>query len=162
MELKVRAPAPSSLRSASSPKGYRPVVMMVEDDPDDRRIYGTVLYYNGFNVVLVPDGGSAKRVVSLIRPDLIVLDLGLPDVSGLSLCRELKSATDAPIVVVSGLSRRVMGVGASAMGCSLYIEKPTSPVLVLHRIEDFLGRPPAPGEGSGPWVISFPFPDGEG
>jgi DNA-binding response OmpR family regulator len=130
---------------------------MVDDDSDDRRIYGTVLCYNGFNIVLVPDCSNAKRVLSLIRPDLILLDLSLPDGDGLSLCSDVTVTLNIPVIVLSGMSRKVMEAGAMASGCLRYIEKPTSPVLVLHEIEEILGRPPLPGDLPAPWRIAFPF-----
>jgi DNA-binding response OmpR family regulator len=130
---------------------------MVDDHPDDLQIYGTMLCYNGFNIVLVPDCSNAKRVLSLIRPDLILLDLSLPDGDGLSLCREVTATLNIPVIVLSGMSRKVMEAGAVASGCLRYIEKPTSPVLVLHQIEEIMGRPPLPGDLPMPWKIAFPF-----
>lgn len=137
------------------PEGrHRPIVMMVEDDPDDRQIYGTVLCYNGFDVLLAPDGLSALRNLALHHPDLVLLDLGLPDTDGLDLCRELiKREAGMPVIALSGFSEGVMGPKAREAGCTLYIEKPVSPVQVLHEIERFLGRPPPAGVGSPPGLI---------
>ena len=132
--------------------------MMVEDDPDDRGIYGTILCYNGFDVLLVPDGAAALRCAELYRPDLILLDLGLPDADGLDICRALRKrslAPPAPIIALSGFSQSRMERRAREAGCVCYVEKPTNPVHVLHRIEEILGRPPAPGDGTQPRIIPF-------
>ena len=138
----------------------RPVVLFVEGDRDRRDVYGGVLVYNGFNVLLAHDGQSAIRAVSVVRPDLIVLDLGLPDVDALEICGSLSRLPDGPPVPVVGLSahrREEMEARALAAGCSVYIEKRGStPVDVLHAIEGVIGRPPPPGEGTSSWLISYP------
>jgi DNA-binding response OmpR family regulator len=132
----------------------RPLVMMVEDDPDDRQIYGTILCYNGFDVVLVPNGSGALRSLDLYHPDLIVLDLGLPDASGIEVCRELsREVPGVPVIALSGFSRNMMGERAQDAGFISYIEKPTNPLHVLHQIEEILGRPPSPGDGAPPRLI---------
>jgi DNA-binding response OmpR family regulator len=135
---------------------HRPLVMMVEDDPDDRRIYGAILCYNGFDVVLAPDGLSAVRAARARRPDLIVLDLGLPDGNGLDICRTLsvrEEGGSVPVIALSGFRERDMGQPARSAGCDLYIEKPTSPLRILREIEARLGRPPVPGVGNPPRLI---------
>jgi DNA-binding response OmpR family regulator len=138
------------------------MIMMVEDDPDHREIYGTILWYNGFNVFLVPDAASALRAISFIRPDLILLDLGLPDAMGLEICEAVKGmpgGKDVPVVALSALSAFEMQGLAYAAGCRHYLEKAsTSPLEVLHRVESILGRPPAPGAGATPWMLTYPEP----
>lgn len=134
----------------------RPLVMMVEDDPDDRRIYGAILCYNGFDVLLAPDGLSAVFASRTHQPDLIVLDLGLPDGNGLEICRTLSARADGrsvPVIALSGFRERDMGQPARSAGCSLYIEKPTSPLRILQEIEARLGRPPIAGVGNPPRLI---------
>jgi DNA-binding response OmpR family regulator len=133
--------------------------MMVEDDPDDRQIYGTILCYNGFDVILVPDGSIALQCADVHHPDLIVLDLGLPDSSGIEICRALRHlGASVPVIALSGFSQNMMGARARQAGCDCYIEKPTNPLNVLHKIEEILGRPPAPGDGPPPQVISLVGP----
>jgi CheY-like chemotaxis protein len=136
------------------------MVMMVEDDPDHREIYGTILWYNGFNVFLVPDGASALRAITFIRPDLILLDLALPDTMGLEVCEALRrtpGGKEIPVVALSAFSALEMQGQAYAAGCRHYLEKgTTSPLEVMHKIEGILGRPPAPGAGATPWMLSYP------
>ena len=143
------------LESAS---GVRPIVLMVEDDPDHGEIYGSVLLYNGFNVILARDGASALRVASFLRPDLVLLDIGLPDVSGLELCRALRGAYQdyrLPVIALSGRDVFEMEASSRAVGCGAYLQKPVSPVRVLHAVEEILGQAPAPGEDLTPWMIQF-------
>ena len=147
-------------RRRADPDASRPMVMMVEDDPDHREIYGTILWYNGFNVFLVPDAASALRAVSFIRPDLILLDLALPDAMGLEICEAVKKmpgGKGVPVVALSAFSAFEMQGQAYAAGCMHYLEKAaTSPIELMHRIEGILGRPPAPGAGATPWMLTFP------
>jgi CheY-like chemotaxis protein len=134
--------------------------MMVEDDPDHREIYGTILWYNGFNVFLVPDAASAIRSISFLRPDLILLDLALPDARGLEICESLKrvpGGKEVPIIALSAFSAFEMQGQAYAAGCRHYLEKAsTSPLDVLHTVESILGRPPAAGAGATPWMLTYP------
>jgi DNA-binding response OmpR family regulator len=130
--------------------------MMVEDDPDDRQIYGTILCYNGFDVILVPDGSVALESADEHHPDVIVLDLGLPGSNGIEICRELRHRGEStPVIALSGFSQQMMGARARRAGCNCYIEKPTNPLNVLHKIEEIIGRPPFPGDGTPPRVISL-------
>jgi two-component system, cell cycle response regulator DivK len=135
---------------------YRPLVMMVDDDDHDRAMYGGMLCYNGFDVVLAFDAASALRLAALHSPDIVLLDLGLPDRNGIEVCEELRrrhSAADTPIIALSAFAERDMGQRARAAGCTVYVEKPASPVHVLHVIEEFIGRAPLPGNGPAPRVL---------
>ena len=141
----------------------RPVVMMVEDNPEHREIYGTILWYNGFNVFLVPDGTSALRAVSFLQPDLILLDLALPDAKGLEICdplRKLRDGQEIPVIALSAFPAAEMEGQAYAAGCRHYLEKgATTPLDALHIVEGILGRPPASGDGATPWMLSYPTSD---
>lgn len=131
----------------------RPLVLLVDDDIDERRIYGEILCYNGFDVLLVPDGRSALRSVATQHPSLILLDLGLPDMSGLDVCARLRrmgAHARLPVIALSGFAEKDMGPRARAAGCVHYMEKPASPVAVLHRVEELVGRAPLAGEGAPP------------
>lgn len=134
----------------------RPVLLMVEDDPHDRAIYGAMLCYNGYDVVLAGSVSEGMLAIAEHRPDLVLLDMGLPDGSGLDICEAMRRQDDyrcTPIIALSGFRRQEFGVRARDAGCTIYIEKPASPVNVLHHIEDLIGRAPMPGEGRPPRII---------
>jgi DNA-binding response OmpR family regulator len=137
--------------------------MLVEDDPDHRRIYGTLLWYNGFNVFVAPDVTRTRRVLSFLRPDLILLDLALPDGDGLQICRtvrELDPEHPVPIVALSSFPTAQMEVRAVAAGCARYLEKQlSSPLAVLRAVEEILGRAPPSGEGATSWMLDYPSKD---
>jgi two-component system, cell cycle response regulator DivK len=134
----------------------RPTVLVVEDDAHDREIYGRILCYNGYDVVFAHTGQSGLGLAREYRPDLILLDMGLPDLPGLDVCarlREWHATASVPVVVLSAFAEAHMGDRAREAGCALYIEKPASPVSVLHAIERLIGKAPLPGVGRPPRMI---------
>lgn len=136
-----------------SPDGTRdrPVVLVVEDDPDAWRIYGHILWYNGFDVIHAADGQSGYHGAKSFRPDLILLDLTLPDSDGFEVCGMLRAERDTvPVVALTARSRGEFGARADREGFTAYLEKSTHPVSVLHTVESLIGRAPAPGEGRPP------------
>jgi DNA-binding response OmpR family regulator len=131
----------------------RPLVLVVEDDPHDWEIYGKILWYNGYDVFYAAEAEEGYRLAREHRPDLILLDLMLPKVDGLTLYRRIRedsSMADIPVVVLSGRPFSELGQAALDLGCRAYLEKPISPVEVLHRVEDLVGRPPPSGVGPAP------------
>lgn len=137
------------------PARERPRVLVVEDDPHDRQIYGMMLCYNGFDVVFAGSGASALELAAQYEPDLVLLDVGLPDASGLDLCQGLRSGPgDPPVIVLSGFAESRLGPAARRAGCTRYIEKPTNPVAVLHQIEALVGKAPLSGVGTRPRILN--------
>jgi DNA-binding response OmpR family regulator len=138
-------------------RSNRPLILVVEDNPHDWEIYGKILYYNGFDCMYAPDGATALALAQQQVPDLVLLDLVLPDMSGLDVCRRLKedSATrGVPIVFLTAQPVESYGRSAKELGGVQYIEKPARPVDVLHVAESLVGRPPPAGEGRPPRVSS--------
>ncbi|MGH7448475.1 MAG: response regulator [Longimicrobiales bacterium] len=131
----------------------RQLVLLVDDDPHDREIYGRILCYNGFDVVCADSGRTGIALARRIRPDVVLLDIGLPDLHGLDLCSSLRTEPDTaaiPVIALSAYAETRMGEQARLAGCTRYIEKPASPIAVLHAIEQIVGKPPLPGEGRPP------------
>ncbi len=141
------------LRSAR----YRPRVLIVDDDADDRRMYGMVLCYNGFDVAFAPDIQHGVELAREYTPDVVLLDLGLPDGNGLEFCSRIQRSprnAGLPIVVLSGFRQTELGDAARRHGCSDYLEKPVSPVEVMHRIEELVGKAPLAGDGEPPAILN--------
>lgn len=125
----------------------RQLVLVVEDDAHDREIYGQVLWYNGFDVLFARDGVEAVAMARAHQPDLVLLDLMIPRLDGLRVCRLLKEDPETagiPVMVLSGRRRNEMEAAARAAGCCRYLEKPVSPVVALHEVEEQIGRAPLP------------------
>jgi DNA-binding response OmpR family regulator len=129
---------------------YRPLVLLVEDDPEDREMYGKTLWYNGFDVL---EGGDGEAAVALARkhaPDLVLVDLLLPKLNGIEVCRELKSdaaTKDIPVIALTARSEGEFGLLARDAGCVDFLEKPIGPLSVLKAVESVVGRAPPAGEG---------------
>src|SRR5579859_3499053 len=107
--------------------GLRPVrasILVVEDDPVLARTLMDALELSGYRVWHAADGQEARGYVERARPDLILLDLVLPDIDGLVLCSLLKASVDVPIIICSGSLRRSDPVLALKLGADDFVRKP--------------------------------------
>lgn len=129
------------------PSRSRPLILLGEDDPVDRKLYGTALWYNGFDVITAEDGEAALSLALEREPDLVLLDLLLPELTGLEVCKRIRAAgSNVPIIALTGRSERDFGEKAHEVGFSAYLQKPVDPLRVLRLVEDMVGRPPPAGE----------------
>jgi two-component system cell cycle response regulator DivK len=118
-------------------------VLVVEDNPGDRAIYGNMLWYNGFDVVFAEDGEAGIRLAREASPDLILLDLQLPLLHGSELASQLKqddATKNIPIVALTARRLSEFGGNASLLGYARFLEKPVSPLEVLRVVESIIGR----------------------
>jgi len=121
----------------------QPTVLLVEDEPAQREILGYNLEADGFRVLTAGNGEEALMLVSETPPDIIVLDWMLPNVSGIEVCRQLKtrSATRAiPILMLSARSEEVDRVRGLETGADDYVVKPYSLVELMARVRALLRR----------------------
>jgi len=117
-------------------------VMLVDDDKHAREGYQLYLSGKGFRVHGFDGGTDALAFALSSRPDLVVLDLGLPDVDGWEVARRLKGdahTKDIPIIAFSGRSMQHEQVSALRAGCDLYLTKPCAPDRLLGAIRKLLG-----------------------
>lgn len=110
------------------------VVMVVEDDASVRSYISTILMTNGYSVVTAEDGRSALSLISSYNPDLILLDLGLPDMDGMEVLRQVRQWSAIPILVVSARAQEREKVEALDAGAGDYIVKPFGTEELLARI----------------------------
>lgn len=99
-------------------------VLIVEDEPQLLRALRINLRARDYDVELAADGSTALKTVAVYCPDLIVLDLGLPDMDGVDVIRSVRSWTDTPIIVLSGRAGSMDKVEALDAGADDYITKP--------------------------------------
>lgn len=126
------------------------VVLVIDDEPQIRRIVRNVLASEGARVLEAATGREGIDLAAAQRPALIVLDLGLPDVPGLEVCREIRSWSDAPIIVLSARHADQEKVALLDVGADDYVTKPFSPSELHARIRAQLRRARlAPAAGSG-------------
>ena len=112
--------------------GTGPVTMMksilvVEDEPEIARVIKDYLQAAGFTVSVAADGESALQSARASRPDLVVLDLGLPGRDGLDVTRELRRTSDVPIVVVTARGDEADRIVGLELGADDYVVKLFSP-----------------------------------
>ncbi|MFG6666115.1 response regulator [Halomonas sp. HNIBRBA4712] len=115
-------------------------ILVVDDDPDIRQLLATYLKKNGYQVTLAEDGQTMHRLLAHQAIDLVVLDLMLPGEDGLTLCRELRTRTALPVIMLTargGLVDRIVGL---EMGADDYLAKPFDPRELLARIRVVLKR----------------------
>ena len=118
-------------------------VLIVEDAPDAAELATAVMRSAGFDTSVAATAAAARELTHALRPDVILLDLGLPDGDGTELCRTLREFSDAYIVMLTSRDDEVDKVLGSKLGADDYVTKPYSPREVLARIEALLRRPRA-------------------
>ena len=119
-------------------------LLIVDDDRHAREGYQKYLSGAGFDVEAAGGGVDALALVHSSMPDLVVLDLGLPDVDGWEVARRLKSdehTRDIPIIAFSGRSMQHEQVSALRAGCDVYLTKPCAPDRLLTAVRKLLGLP---------------------
>lgn len=109
-------------------------VMVVEDDASIRSYISTILMSNGYSVVTAEDGRSALSLISSYNPDIILLDLGLPDMDGLTVLKAVRQWSEVPVIVVSAKGQEKEKVEALDAGAGDYIVKPFGTEELLARL----------------------------
>ena len=122
----------------------RPTVLVVEDDGETRAALVRELSGRGYRVEEAADGKSALKRWELRRPDVILLDLGLPDIDGVDVCRNIREVVSTPIVVLSARGAEGDKVRALDVGADDYVTKPFGAEELLARIRAALRRSDAP------------------
>ena len=117
-----------------------PTILLVDDDVSIQRAVAPLLRSRGYRVDVVSTGAEAVKAVVDAAPDLIVLDLGLPDLEGAEVCRQMRAHTKAPIVILSARSGEADKVAALDIGADDYVTKPFGPEELLARIRVALRR----------------------
>jgi two-component system phosphate regulon response regulator PhoB len=113
-------------------------ILVVEDDRDISELIAYNLQREGYDIACLYDGGQVVDFVHKLKPEIIILDLMLPEVDGLEICRTLKSDTATkhiPIVMLTAKSEEADVVVGLQMGADDYIPKPFSPKVLVARIK---------------------------
>jgi two-component system KDP operon response regulator KdpE len=118
-------------------------VLVVDDEPAIRRTLTAGLEARGYEVRSAATGGRALDSVATDPPDLVILDLGLPDIDGVEVCRRLRGWTDVPIIVLSAEGSDHRKVLALDEGANDYVTKPFSMPELLARVRVALRAPQA-------------------
>lgn len=114
-------------------------VLLVEDDEVSAALAQAHLQREGFEVALALDGQSALKALEQ-RPDIIVLDILLPDIDGLAVCREVRKTLTTPILMLSARGEDVHKIVGLEMGADDYLAKPFNPLELVARVRALLRR----------------------
>ncbi len=115
-------------------------VLVVDDEAMVTEVVGRYLQREGFDVDLATDGEDALRLAREHRPDLIVLDLMLPKIDGLEVCRSIRRDSDVPIIMLTAKGEEMDRIVGLELGADDYVVKPFSPRELLARIKAVLRR----------------------
>ena len=118
----------------------KPLILVVEDDPAVARLISTTLETRNYQYHRVQNGAGALLEAASARPDVILLDLGLPDMDGLDILRQLRSWSTLPVVVVSARSHEQDKVSALDLGADDYLTKPFNILELKARVRALLRR----------------------
>jgi two-component system KDP operon response regulator KdpE len=115
-------------------------ILIVDDEPNIIGTVGPLLRGRGYDVLSAMSGRAALDVVDRDRPDLVVLDLGLPDIAGVDVCRQIRHGANVPIIVLSARGAEGDKVSALDAGADDYVTKPFGAEELLARIRVALRR----------------------
>lgn len=112
----------------------QPHILVVDDEPQILRAMRTILTAKNYRVTTASDGQEGLAQVVAIHPDIVILDLGLPDLDGITVCRRLREWTQIPIIILSVRDDEMSKVSALDQGADDYLVKPFSIEELLARI----------------------------
>jgi DNA-binding response OmpR family regulator len=134
-----------------------PTILVVDDEANLVELVAGYLVQEGFSVLTAADGPAALDLARTRRPDLVVLDVMLPGLDGVEVCRRLRSFSDAYVLMLTAKAEEVDKLVGLAVGADDYVTKPFSPRELVARVKAILRRPRtgAPAEPEAPPVRRF-------
>jgi CheY-like chemotaxis protein len=133
-------------RTDSQPRGVKmsnPLILVAEDEADVRTLLVEAFSFSGFSVVEVPDGAQAVKEAPKVKPDLILLDVRMPNMTGLEACKILKteeSTKNIPVVFLSAYGQEADINAGLALGAEAYLVKPFALNELVTRINKVLKK----------------------
>lgn len=118
-----------------------PRVLVVDDEEPLARLVASYLEHGGFEVEIVGDGGTAIERVRQWQPQVVVLDLGLPGVDGVEVCRRVRTFSDCYLLMLTARAEEVDKLIGLSVGADDYVTKPFSPRELVARVRAMLRRP---------------------
>ena len=115
-------------------------ILVADDDGQIRDVLRIALGQAGFTVTEAADGRAALAMAESLRPDLVVLDIGMPEMDGLEVCRALRKSSDLPILFLTAQSDEVDRIVGLELGADDYVAKPFSPRELVARVKAILKR----------------------
>lgn len=115
-------------------------VLIVEDDPNTATLVQTYLERDGFQVIKAEDGESALRLARQHQPGFVILDVMLPRLDGWEVCRQLRTFSNVPILMLTAREEEIDRVTGLSIGADDYVVKPFSPRELVARVKAILRR----------------------
>ena len=115
-------------------------ILLVDDEVSIQRAMAPLLRSRGYTVTLAGTGHEALDLFSRERPDLVILDLGLPDMNGIEICRKIRERADTPVLILSARGDEKDKVAALDLGADDYVTKPFGPDELMARVRVALRR----------------------
>ncbi len=115
-------------------------ILIIEDEPSIAEVVGLYMKRAGYQVQIAVTGRQAMAILEQQIPDLVILDLMLPEVDGLTLTRWLRDRSDVPIIMVTARREEVDRIAGLEMGADDYVVKPFSPQELVSRVRAVLRR----------------------
>jgi DNA-binding response OmpR family regulator len=115
-------------------------ILLIEDDAEIARLTAMYLDVEGYEVEVIDDGALALEVIKNTKPELIILDLMLPGMSGIEICKRAREFYQQPIIILTACDDDVSEVSLLKMGADDYLAKPLRPHVLVARIEALLRR----------------------
>ena len=112
----------------------KPLILVVEDDPPVRNLITTTLRTNDYRYLVAANGETALLEASSHNPEIVLLDLGLPDMDGVEIIRQIRTWSNLPIIVISARSEDTDKIEALDAGADDYLTKPFSVEELLARL----------------------------
>lgn len=134
-------------------------ILVVEDDPQTQKLVEDMLKHEGYEVVRALDGADAVRKVESEEPDIILLDLMLPEMDGFDVCRQVRARYQTPIIVLSARGEEIDRVLGFRLGVDDYMTKPFSPVELALRVRAVLRRVKEGASARAKQVNNLKYPD---
>ena len=132
------------------------LVLVIDDDPQVRTLVSRLLRHEGYEVVEAAEAGEALRYVDQREPDLVLLDIVMPQVDGIDLLAEIRSRSNVPVIMLTALGDEADRILGLKSGADDYMVKPFSPGELSARIESVLRRSQmSAGAGSTTDALTF-------
>ena len=123
--------------------------LVVDDEPALVRVVAAYLEREGFDVATAADGLDALRLVRETQPDVVVLDVLMPGIDGIEVCRRLRTFSDAYVIMLTARAEEIDTLVGLSVGADDYLTKPFSSRVLVARIRSLLRRPRAPTATAG-------------
>jgi two-component system response regulator ResD len=121
-----------------------PTILVVDDESIVREVVAQYLRQDGFDVEVAADGPEALSNFNRARPDLVLLDLMLPGIDGIEVCRRIRAQSNVPVIMVTAKGDETDTIIGLGVGADDYVSKPFSPRELVARVKAVLRRASAP------------------